>query len=285
MALTFSPVAAFASSIFKRYRNDITIFTEDQESDNLFYKEFYKRLLKDTGIQINDITQLGSCSNVLETYENDTDTTYPKIYIVDGDIDLLCTPKKCHDRFFALNKYCIENYLIDAEPFLQTLSTFMGTKTYEELKEMYNYDENMSLLSEKILPLFLYMSILRDNNHSFTLYNINRFYKKGNFDDMQIQHVIDDMKSALKIDCNLTDEQIHNKFLEKQSKFPVSIENVKKYICGKDYIFPYLKIVAKNKFKCNSTNYPPEAWKRNCAQYADLSELDDLKQIIIKLCS
>ena len=54
MNLKLNSQQEHVSSLFTAYRNDIDIYTEDQNKDKPFYKIIFKRLLEGTGIKIND---------------------------------------------------------------------------------------------------------------------------------------------------------------------------------------------------------------------------------------
>ena len=60
--LTFSISQKRAVAAFKKYRNSIIIYTEDKdENEKLFYTTFFKHLLNNTGININDVFPIGDC--------------------------------------------------------------------------------------------------------------------------------------------------------------------------------------------------------------------------------
>ncbi|PJZ79220.1 hypothetical protein [Leptospira meyeri] len=67
-------------SRFFQYRNDIDIYTEDEDKDKEFYKILFKRLLKNT-ININDITPLGSKTNVINRCISEPENGRKKIFI------------------------------------------------------------------------------------------------------------------------------------------------------------------------------------------------------------
>jgi len=74
---------------FFAYRNEIDIYTEDKLSDKEFYKALFNRL-SNKKIKIHDITPMGCKANVLKAYdEQDTESKRRKLFIVDGDLDLI----------------------------------------------------------------------------------------------------------------------------------------------------------------------------------------------------
>lgn len=66
MGLEFSSEQEQVASIFTAYRNDIDIYTEDENKDKPFYKKLFIRLLKDSGINIIHVFATSYCSIVCE---------------------------------------------------------------------------------------------------------------------------------------------------------------------------------------------------------------------------
>lgn len=65
MGLEFSAEQTQVASIFTAYRNDIDIYTEDENKDKVFYKRLFSRLLEGSGVLINDVYPLGSSKDVM----------------------------------------------------------------------------------------------------------------------------------------------------------------------------------------------------------------------------
>ena len=140
MGLEFSSEQEQVASIFTAYRNDIDIYTEDENKDKPFYKKLFIRLLKDSGINIHDVYPLGSSDDVIEACQKDNDVTRKKIYIVDGDIYLMFNPKQVIPNLFVLDAYCMENLVIDEESVCNALCNFHGEKEYDEIKVLFQFD-------------------------------------------------------------------------------------------------------------------------------------------------
>lgn len=107
MGLEFSAEQEQVASLFTAYRNEIDIYTEDQEKDKAFYKKLFTRLLDGSGITISDVYPLGSSQDVIEACQRDTDISRKKLYIVDGDIFIMFSPKPPLQNLFVLDSYCM----------------------------------------------------------------------------------------------------------------------------------------------------------------------------------
>jgi hypothetical protein len=104
-----------ALDIFYRGFNDINFYFEDKDQNN-FYLEIIRKIFPK--MKITRVFPLTGKSSVLghaKTTINDESQIY--IYIVDKDFDDFLSLKVDGDdaRIFYLDKYCIENYLIDED--------------------------------------------------------------------------------------------------------------------------------------------------------------------------
>jgi len=86
--LDFNDEARRLVSTFLNYRNDIDIYTEDENKDKEFYKFLFSKILKDT-IKINDVTPLGCKDNVIKRCITEPSNGRKKLFIVDGDINII----------------------------------------------------------------------------------------------------------------------------------------------------------------------------------------------------
>lgn len=85
---TYPPRAAKALGHLKANNNDIEIFVEDKSSPNLWLKLIRKYLPRD--IRLSSVTVLGCRDNVIRACRADQIwDNRKKLYIIDGDLDLL----------------------------------------------------------------------------------------------------------------------------------------------------------------------------------------------------
>ena len=120
MGIEFNSEQEQVSSLFTAYRNDVDIYTEDESKDKVFYKKLFSRLLNGTGLRINDVYPLGSSDDVIAACRKDSDVKRKKIYIVDGDIYLMFSPKQPIPYLYVLDAYCMENLVIDEDAVCNT---------------------------------------------------------------------------------------------------------------------------------------------------------------------
>ena len=271
-------------------KNGMIIYTEDTQNEKAFYKKVYQQLLSESSVVIEDIIQLGSCSQVKEACENDNDYSFPKLYVIDGDIYLMYNPKEEKERLFPLDRYCIENYFIEKKIFLETISRFCA-KEISEIENYFNYDSLINEICENIIPLYYYYSILSEENLSrfkkntagYTRKNALKFYSDQtfSFSTDSIENFITTMKEELLQLDGFTEELLNQKLEEKSILYPKNSTTLVKYISGKDDILP---ILIKNcTKKMGIGDLKLSIWKYNASDFFTPSLLDSLKNKIISI--
>ena len=165
-------------SKFFSYRNDVDIYTEDEQKDKEFYNKLFSRLLNGSDIKINDITPLGCKQNVITRCKEEPESDRKKIFIVDGDIDLIFdNNEKGIKNLFVLDAYCIENLIIDERASTEFLYLNLGIESKENVNKALNFEKWINYNSEALIDLFLHFSISKEIGQNFILYNANRFTK------------------------------------------------------------------------------------------------------------
>src|SRR5687768_7176274 len=106
--LEYSSQSRNSLDLFFRFRNDIDIYTEDNVADKEFYRVLFKRI-NHSGVKVNDVTPLGSKSNVLAKYNEyiASDKVRRKLFLIDGDLELIIGENPTQDQYlFIHNAYC-----------------------------------------------------------------------------------------------------------------------------------------------------------------------------------
>jgi len=266
---------------FKQYRNDIDIFTEDENKDREFYSVLFQRLLKDTDITINDITPLGCRANVINRCKNEPDNGRKKIFIVDGDIYIIYKKKtEKLKNLFILDSYCIENYIVDEDSCTQFAYNLLGTKPISEIKNKIKFDEWINSLTVPLIDLFIHFSILHEINGRFNLYNAYKFIVKGTIDISLVNKEIDLVKSEI---LEIISIDKYNELLEKRNSiWTKSPDTFMKIVSGKDYILPLVQIKVQEIRKLKGL-FSNESLKVLLAQFCKLDRLERLKKTIVNM--
>lgn len=269
-------------STFFAYRNDIDIYTEDEEKDKEFYKALFSRLIKPE-IKINDITPLGSKEKVIECCAKEPKSERRKLFIIDGDIALIHGKKIELENLFVLNRYCIENFLIDKNSTCNFVYLNCGTKSKEELMSDIEYDNWLSHYTDSLIQLFIHFAIMNFYGGKFTLFNANKYHTKtGNryiFDASLVNKDIEIVKAD--IIKNFGEENYIYKLEELKLKWENNIDNLLTIVSGKDYLIPIL-LIKTQLFKSSKSLPSIEEVKINLVNHFDLNNLKNLKEVIEK---
>jgi hypothetical protein len=267
-------------STFLAFRNDIDIYTEDEEKDKEFYKVLFSRLIK-PGIKINDITPLGCKNKVIERCKKEPKSDRKKLFIIDGDIALVNGEKIEVENLFVLDRYCIENFLFDRESTCNFVYLNCGTRSKEEIAVEIEYEKWLHQYSGSLIQLFVHFAILNFYGGYFTLNNVNKYHKKigakYTFDFNLVDQDIEKLKNE--IIANYGEENYNKKFNELNTKWSNNIENLLTIVSGKDYLIPIL-LIKTQQFK-NSKSLPTlEEIKINLVHHFDINNLKHLKEAI-----
>lgn len=282
--IVLSEEAQRLTSTFRAYRNDIDIYTEDNDKDKEFYKVLFKRLLK-SDIIINDVTPLGCKDSVIKRCTEEPDNNRKKIFIVDGDITFIHGNNIPSLRnLYILEGYCIENFLIDKETIIHFLYMNCGTKSIEQIESELNYSDWLSEYSTMFIDLFIHFALMNYFGGNFTLFSANKYHVKEG-DEMVFKTELvnaDILKIKEEILELVSIESYNSKYLDLTEKWTHCIENLTTIVSGKDYLIPLLLLKTKQ-FKKSKALPTLEEIKFSLVHSSNLSKLSNLKQIIENL--
>ena len=278
--MNYSEEVQQLTSLFTQHRNSINIYTEDNEKDKKFYVTLLKRLLDGTNVIINDIIPLGSSDDVIKACVTDSDSN-PKLYIVDGDIHLMTAPKQSQDNLFVLDRYCIENYVVDAVSFYKVYDDLDYEHTLEDIKRLANFEEIMNDAVIPFMELFHHFAVSQSTQNVCVLKDASQFMgRDGKIERLKIDQ---EKTSVINNVCENTGlpKADFNAYLESfKSSFPMTRDNLIKCVSGKDYLIPY--ITNSCKYRLSQTiGLKKEGWKYQFVKHCDLAPLNSLKLKIL----
>lgn len=282
--MEYSAEASNICSIFTEYRNTIHIYTEDEDRDKKFYIELLTRLLEGTGITISDVHPIGNCREVAKACAADT-SSYPKIYIVDGDIDLMATPKVGNDHLFVLDRYCIENFVVDQNSVLSALNYIDYEHDYSTIETLLDYPSLIDSAVNSLLDLFRHFALSKRIQDVFTLKHVSCVMDESKkIDCAKILEEKKYVKEYVLKNTSISETKFDEGIKMMEDLYPNSIENFIKYVSGKDYIIPFIVANGKNKLK-QSFGLSKECWKYLLCKHCDLTPLQSLKDAIVNEAS
>lgn len=270
-------------SLFFKSKNDVDIFIEDS-NDEEFYKALLHRLTD--GKRIKKIISCKCKSELIRACESDqTDRERKRIYMTDGDLDLILdTNRKDLKYLHVLEKYCIENYLVEEVGLLEILHS--------------NIVLDKSTIS-KHLTLDNYLrSISNPLNELFLHYAITHFHKMGVktvansvgslckqlksltvLDVVKVEQKINEIRDEIIL--KIGEDDYNETIYELRQKWPSNSQTLLTIVSAKDYIFPLLTFRFKKLKGKESFNLKWESLRLGLAKNIKLDSLDSLKNKII----
>jgi hypothetical protein len=278
--LSYSTEPKRLVSTFLAYRNDVDIYTEDNEDDKEFYRVLFNRLLKPE-IKIQDITPLGSKENVISLCKTEPENGRRKIFIIDGDVAIIHGDIVSLPNLYVLDSYCIENFLIAKDSICQFVYLNCGIKAIAEIEATLEYENWLSSYSESLMELFIHFAIANKLGSFFTLYNANKYHKKVDskliFDKTAVDVDIDQLRNEIL--ANHSPTSYNEEYQRLKAKWPTTIEHMLKIVSGKDYLIPIL-LIKTQEFKRSKAMPSLEEVKISLVQYCKLEGLTPLKELI-----
>lgn len=279
MDLVYSEESLELTSAFKSYRNSVNIYTEDKDEDRQFYVRLFSRLLEGTGCHINDVTPLGNCISVEQASENNPD---PKgIYIIDGDIYTIFSPKQSTSSLYVLDAYCIENKVVDYDSIINLAYSLYGKAEKEKISKKLDIDTFMASISGPLTQLFFYFALEQKYIGHFELRNFECYFNKNTVVNCnKISKELEKIKDIL-VPKYITEQIFNDELNSMRLKYPKEIDSLLTIVSGKDYLIPCIRRYLSKQLNYNFA-LPKEAWKFNMANYCKLNRLEGLKSFVLE---
>lgn len=269
-----------ARSVFFEERNTIDIFIEDTA---VGYKKIYKcllnRLIGDKFL-INDVFPLGGKSAVIYSWQTDENKrNRPRLYIVDGDIDLINGERECGNGLYTLPYYCIENAFICEDSIVELMVEEDPEKEGDQLRNEFDLAGWEDKNSELLTNLFITYALIRKYKPTVASvhYQVNKLISDntGNLDTMKVTKRIDDLKAELYLEIG--EELVEKEFMEIKNSLS-SEKGIKSYVSGKDYLLPLILMRLKSIVNTRISNLN---FKHRVSNKCDLADLHDLEHSIL----
>ncbi len=292
--LNFGLKSLKSVSRFFTYRNDIDIYTEDKEADKEFYKALFNNLLGEKYF-INDITPLGCKTNVINAYhtQNKSDGR-KKLFIVDGDLDLLNDENFSDKNLVTLDSYCIENYLVEETGVTKLIYFNSGVDSIDNIKSKLNFEQWLNYNATILIELFLNFAILKKvgggpkilNAHNFlTNYRKQTILDKDKVRDYTRQiynEIIDKLKES-GLDNNEANKFYFEYLEEKKKIWKLNHHTYLQVVSAKNYILPLLQFRINHCSNKGSSLIPRNSLKLFLASNCKLDRLKFLRDKINRL--
>ena len=267
-----------AEDVFYIQFNQIAFYIEDTDQEN-FYFNILKKLFPQ--IEIGKIFPLNGKDNVIKECKKNIGQKN-KIFLVDKDFDDLLDKKIESENLFYLDKYSIENYLLEENSIIEyiisekpklkrdlIISTLEFVKILETISKTLRDIIHIFLLVQKKCPKLKNISL---NYERFYDFNNGNFTLKENQLNIYIQSITDELNT-----------------IDKRLKFETQLKKIKKdfnfntdelcliHFPGK-FLIRMLKQSIESKFGLNSRNI--ESFSYIIATNCSFNSLENLKNDI-----
>ncbi|BBT67428.1 hypothetical protein WP8S18E04_28120 [Aeromonas caviae] len=278
-----STAARLAVSKFYEDFNDIDVFIEDTA---LGYTKIFSILLSRTlskNISLEKVFPLGGRGRVIDAAKNalKAKANRSAIYIVDGDLYLLCgEPDKLPDNVISLNKYCIENYLLDNDAISQVFYEETAEKSLEQINNEISLDRWIKDNVTALKKLFIWFAVSHKLKSGIPTVSIGyaKVCEQGNISLAKVDAICENINIQL---MTQHDEYIITKTYNEVSD---SINNdvcfVKHYVSAKDFLLPLFFIKARTITGSKATNLSLKLRLAGLCDTADISKLINTISII-----
>ena len=194
------------------FDNDINFYIEDEEKEYR-YENIFKELFPN--IKIETILGLGGKNNLKSKYIELKSKNMLKsnFFIADLDFDFLLNKDIIeNEHFIYLEKYEIENYIIDKNAIMRFLKNELCCREMEANK-LIDYDVWIQETYNKLYNLFIYYFIVQKNNIEIrnTNENANSYFDDSGIVKMQlIDKYYEKLKEILNLRGKDIEEEIAN---------------------------------------------------------------------------
>jgi hypothetical protein len=270
-------------SLFFKSKNDVDVFIEDS-NDEEFYKALLHRLTD--GKRIKKIISCKCKTELIKACEADqTDRDRKRIYLTDGDLDLILDANRKDLKYLhVLDKYCIENFLVEEEGLLEILHSniVLDKSTISKQLTLSNY---LRSISNPLNELFLHYAITHLHKMSIkTVANsVSSFCKQHKtltvLDIVKVEQKIKELRDEIIL--KIGEDDYNETIYELRQKWPSNNQTLLTIVSAKDYILPLLTFRFKKLKGKESFNLKWESLRLGLAKNTKLESLESLKNKII----
>ncbi len=267
--------------VFFRYKNTVDVFVEDSY-DEEFYKVIINRVFEKTGHKINKLISLGGKSNVIAACKEDQDKRDTKrIYIVDGDLDILNdTNENNLDYLFVLEKYCIENYLIQEDPLIEIIHDNVLIDR-DKIKKILSFENWLKGISSELVELFIHYALCKKivpTQRTISLGVGSICCQKNKItilDSKKCSERIETLKEKL-LDV-VSEEEYNDQIYNLRQKWPPSVNHVLTVVSAKDYLLPLTEFRLQKFKSIKKFTLSRDSLRIRLAKQIDVKELEEIK--------
>lgn len=272
---TKSPAYLYAQSAFFTQFNDVDFYVEDSDQESLYYCILSRLFPK---LTIEQISPLGGKAAVLEHAANNK-TNRPSVYIVDKDFDDLLGTRTTIRSVFYLDRYCIENFVLETSAILRFIVSEKPTFTIDTANTTLDVALFLRKTIAELRSLFLDFFLVQKHalglpNASMSVAQFARANPGWSIDPDKVAAYESKVIALLPVSTRLEDER---KKLASEFELTRRKQFVGRNVSGK-YLLALLLRRISRAFKVPGTDLSSARYR--LAEYCTFSSLRGLRQEI-----
>ncbi len=263
--------------LFSPY-NDIEIYVEDDLNRNM-YEILIERILEGKA-KVKRIFPLSGRHEVIKACIADQIGSRKRLYIIDGDIDLLIGREKPELRYlYRLGVYTSENLLLSEIAAVEVSRDNLPNADKSEIKLLIEINTLIQDAVEKLKPLFIIYAVkhlleFRDSNQiqiETTKYKVEKLGDDQPdgicISETKISKRISEIKTQLIKTYGYSQNDIDSAISQIENNLPYETSQLAKFISAKTYLLPLVFHRLHRKANCTSSK---EQLKTRMARFCEL---------------
>ena len=260
--------------------NTVNIYVEDTAS-RVAWEIYLSRLLEGTA-KITRIFQEGGKKAVVERWRSlKSDSSRKRVFVVDGDLDILLGGGGSEKGLFCLDAYCFENLLVCSEAIIEAAWEYDGNHEKSEVADGLRISEILLSVRNAFVPLFVMYAIAHEVElgEETVKYSVARLLKADGMSVCKtaVSKRIRDLRAKTVRKVGWSE---YRKYRQRVLGFLGSLNCPETCVSGKDYIFPVIHGVLTKRFSCKERRGQLAVrLARNCS----LERGNNLKSAILEI--
>ncbi|HBO3578061.1 TPA: DUF4435 domain-containing protein [Pseudomonas aeruginosa] len=242
--------AKYAASVFYEGYNDFDVYIEDTaEGYPKIFSFMLSRLLPAT-VSIERVFPLGDRGRVVSAAQREAagGGSRSSAYIIDGDLYLLSgETAEIPSNVIVLPRYCIENFLIDENAFLQIMNEESAGLDLAALKNAFDFDGWVERSGPHLRDLFETFAVSHRLQSGIpTTSRGHSAICQGNSGEVDAAKVADIVQSiSNQLNQNYGAQQVADIYEHVRQRINYDTCFLRTYVSGKDFLLPLLMVRMK----------------------------------------
>ena len=280
--IRYSERALATRPAFYAAYNDITIIVEDEGDEN-FYTNLCRHLLEDT-LRIWRVIGVGGKAAVLKRFTDHSDArrAWKEFYLVDGDFDdLLGNTLPPSERFYRLQRYDIESYLVEEAAICRVAEEQAPRRDLAYYRATIGFGVWHGQVVDSVTPLVACFALLQELGQALPEggQSIERFVSGSNAAP-DIARIGGSVESVRDSQAAIGPEEFDQRLATMVERLGHSNAERLRWVSGKHIFLP---LIDRRIRKVSRRNVAADSLRFRLTNYCELDSLSELRERILSL--